>query len=314
MYPVHAQIRATPLPQTNPYTPPGLLVEETIEDGEEDSEDPTEETQNVPGDDSNPLNPAGDSLDTLIQQGINTDLWQQMRGDLPCVDATTECIAELQSVAVIQNPLLLEIDTRIEEIDIRIEEAKAANKKSIKLSVLRPAVRVFLEPTSVYSTDPNNPVQNRPRPLEKIAQIVSNPTRIINELLSSVGIPLFDSLFGGSDRNQERAIAISDLEVKLAEIQRGRAELADQVKEKVALAVFDVDTSRREFQLSTEVSRRESARLQLADADYRLGIGTSDSYLGQITSLDRQKAQSFKAWTSLRSQLEKIKLLCHGTP
>ena len=305
------QVQAQPLPQTKrPAPSPSLIVEEIIEDGEE----PTEETQNVPGDDGNPLNPAGDSLDTLIQQGINTDLWQQMRGDLPCVEATTECIAELQSVAVQQNPLLLEVDTRIEEIDSRIEEAKAANKKSIKLSVLRPAVRVFLEPTSVYSTDPNNPVQNRPRPLEKIAQIVSNPTRIINELLSAVGIPLFDSLFGGSDQNQERAIAISDLEVKLAEIQRGRAELADQVKEKVALAVFDFDTSRREFQLSTEVSRRESARLQLADADYRLGTGTSDSYLGQITSLDRQKAQSFKAWTSLRSQLEKIKLLCLGTP
>lgn len=241
-----------------------------------------------------------------------------MRGGLPCVDATTECIAQLQDVATMQNPLLLEIDGRIEEINTRIEEAKAENKKSIRLSVLRPAVRVLLEPSTTATTNNSGSQQsitvNRPRPLEKIAQIVTNPVRIVNELLAAVGIPLFDSLFGGSDQNQERAIAISDLEVKLAEIQRGRAELADQVKEKVALAVFDFDTSRREFQISQEISKRESARLKLVDAEYRLGHGGTDPYLGQITSLDGKKGATFRSWASLRSQLAKIQLLVLGNP
>jgi hypothetical protein len=155
---------------------------------------------------------------------------------------------------------------------------------------------------------------NRPRPLEKIAQIFTNPVRIINELLAAVGIPLFDSLFGGSDQNQERVIAISELELQLAQIQRGRAELADEVKDKVAIAVFDFDTSRREFQISSEISKREAARIQLTEADYRLGGGNTESYLSQLSSLDRQKGQSFRAWASLRSQLEKIKLLVLGTP
>ena len=241
-----------------------------------------------------------------------------MLGGLPCVDATTECIAQLQDVATMQNPLLLEIDGRIEEINTRIEEAKARNKKSIQLSVLRPAVRLFLEPSTTTTTNNSGSQQsitvNRPRPLEKIAQIVTNPVRIVNELLASVGIPLFDSLFGGSDQNQERAIAISDLEVKLAEIQRGRAELADQVKEKVALAVFDFDTSRREFQISQEISKREADKLELVDTEYRLGHGGTDPYLGQITSLDGKKGATFRSWASLRSQLAKIQLLVLGTP
>lgn len=136
-----------------------------------------------------------------------------------------------------------------------------------------------------------------------------------NEVLKAVGIPLFDKLFGGgNEQAHSRAIAISDLQVKLAEIQRERAKLANQVKEKVALAVFDFDTSRREFQISQEVAQRESARMHLTEVEYRLGQGDSNSYLAQLTSLDARKAQTFRAWASLRSQLEKIKLLVLGTP
>lgn len=250
-------------------------------------------------------------MDALIQKGINADLWQQMRGDLPCVDATNECIAQLQTTAVEQNPLLKEVDLRIEEINSKIEEAKAANKKSVDLSVLRPAARVFLEP-NFNSQAPSG--QRQRGPVEKLFSVFTSPVGVVNEVLRAVGIPLFDKLFaGGSDQNQQRAIAISDLAVQLAQIQRSRAELAEQIKEKVALAVFDFDTSRREFQISSEVSKREAARIQLVEVEYRIGVGGSDSYLGQLNSLDRQKAQSFKAWASLRSQLEKIKLLVLGT-
>lgn len=240
---------------------------------------------------------------------MSTDLWQQMKGDLPCVDATTECIAELQQMAAQQNPLLQEIDARIEEISNKIEEAKAQNKKSVDLSVLRPAARVFLEPSFTQQTATG---QRQPGPIEKITQIFTSPVGVINEVLRAVGIPLFDKLFGGSDQNQQRAIAISDLAVKLAEIQRGRAELADKVKEKVALAVFDFDTSRREFQISQEISKREAARMQLVEVEYKLGQGSTEAYLAQLSSLDRNKGTVWRSWASLRSQLEHIKLLVLG--
>jgi len=311
--PAQAQEKVLPAPQASPLPAPSPSSAETSEPATDSQAAPDlqEESSNteLPVTDSNPLNPAGDSLDSLIQRGINADLWQQMRGDLPCVDATTECIAQLQDLATQQNPLLIEIDTRIEEISSKIEEAKAANRKSIDLAVLRPAARVFLEPTFPAQS---NPAGRQPGTVEKIAEIFTSPVGVINEVLRAVGIPLFDKLFGGSDRNQERAIAISDLQVKLAEIQRSRAELANQVQEKVALAVFDFDTSRREFQISQEVAKRESARMQLSEVEYRLGNGDSNSYLGQLTSLDGKKAQTLRAWASMRSQLERIKLIVLG--
>lgn len=264
----------------------------------------------IPTDDPNPLNPALDSLDTLIQRGINADLWEQMKGDLPCAEATTECIASLQQLAVQQNPLLVEIDERIEEINAKINEANAANKKSINLSVFRPAARVFLEPT--FPTQSNSG-QQQPGTIEKIASFFTSPTGVVNEVIRAVGIPLLDKLFGGSDQNQQRAIAISDLQVQLAQIQRGRAELANQIKEKVALTVFDFDTSRREYQISQEISRRESDRTQLIDTEFQLGEGDSVTYLGQLSSLDRNKAATWRSWSSMRSTLAKLQLLVLGT-
>jgi hypothetical protein len=264
----------------------------------------------VPNPEPNPLNSSGDSIDKLIQMRINDDLWQQMRGELPCAEATTGCIAQLQALASQKNPLLREIDARIEEIQNKINEAQAANKKSISLAVLRPAVRVFIEPTFDQATTQG---QRKPGTVEKLLQIFTSPVGVVNEVLKAIGIPLFDSLFGGSDQNQQRAIAISDLQVKLAEIQRGRAQLNDQIKEKVALAVFDFDTTKREFQISQEIASREATRLQLTQVEYRLGQGDTNNYLASITSLDRQKAQTFRSWSGMRSQLEKIKLLVLGT-
>ncbi len=260
----------------------------------------------MPRTDPNPLNPVGNSIDALVKQGIDADLWQQMQGELPCVDATTKCIAQLQNVATKRNPLLKEVDARIEEIQGKINQAKKENKSSIDLSVLRPAARIFLQPTV-------DPTQKRQKGvLGKLLSIFTGPVGVVNEVLQAVGMPLFDKAFGGSDANQQRAISISDLSVKLAEIQRGRAELADKVREKVALAVFDFDTSRREFQIAQEISKRESSRMQLFEVEYRLGQSTSESYLGQLSSLDRNKAQTWKSWTLMRSQLEKIKLLVLG--
>ncbi len=329
LYPVQAQETVSPpappppseTKSTRPVSPDGEVIEDDTEapaDSEgfiqDDKEAPAllDQEGNLPASDPNPLNPAGDSLENLIQQGINADLWQQMRGDLPCVDATTECIAQLQETAAQQNSLLIEIDARIEEINTKIEEAKAQNKKSINLSVLRPAARVFLEPT--FTDAPAQPNQRQRGPIDKLVSIFSSPVGVINEVLRAVGVPLFDKFFGGgNEQAQGRAIAISDLQVKLAEIQHGRAELASQIKEKVTLAVFDFDTSRREFQISQEVAKRESARMQLIEVEYRLGQGDSNSYLAQLTSLDAKKAQTFRAWASLRSQMEKIKLLVLGT-
>ena len=290
-------------PQSTPPAAPAEEVEQTPDDPDTSSDEPKTDT--------NPLNPAGNSIDTLIQKGINADLWQQMKGNLPCVDATTECIAQLQQLAAQHNPLLKEVDARIEEIQQKITEANAQNKKSINLSVLRPAAQVFLQPTF----DPQLPANQRQRgPIDKLLSLFTSPVGVINEVLRAVGIPLFDKLLGnGNEQAQSRSIAIADLQVKLAEIQRGRAELADKINEKVSTSVFDFDTSRRQFQISQEVAKREASRAYLSQVEYQLGTNDSNTYLGQLSALDRNKAATWTSWTTMRSQLAKIQLLVLGT-
>jgi len=122
-----------------------------------------------------------------------------MLSGLPCVDATTECIAQLQEVATVQT-LLLEIDGRIEEINARIEEAKAENKSQSSSQSYRPCE--CFEPTTVTTSDSGSQ-QTTTKQTEtprKNAQIFTNPVRIVNELLAAVGIPLFDSLLVAATR------------------------------------------------------------------------------------------------------------------
>jgi len=129
----------------------------------------------MPLGDPNPLNAQGETIDKMIQMKVNDDLWNQMKGNLPCTDATTVCIKQLQQSAVQHNPLLKEVDTKVEEIQGKIDEAKANNRTSIKLSLLRPAARVFLDPT--FNTPTATTTQTR-GPIQKIAEIFTSPVGI----------------------------------------------------------------------------------------------------------------------------------------
>lgn len=260
--------------------------------------------------DDNPLVPPGASLDELIQRQINDDLWEEMKGDLPCADATTECISQLQAKAGQSNPLLNEVDKRIQEIQVKIDEAKTANRTSIKLSVFEPALQVFLrEETIVNATTRQT---EKVGFLERLGRLFSSPVPILNELFVAVGIPLLRSFSGGNDQQRNSAIAISDLQVKLAQMQRDRAQLNDTVREKIYLAVFDLDDAKREFQISQEIAKRSAQRMQLIEVEYRLGQNSTNSFLSETSSLDREKASTYRAWTQVRSRLEKVKLLVLG--
>ncbi|WP_250121651.1 hypothetical protein [Chroococcidiopsis sp. CCMEE 29] len=120
------------------------------------------------------------------------------------------------------------------------------------------------------------------------------------------------SSFGGNAENQRNVIAISDLQVKVAQLQRGRAELAQKIREQVYLAAFEYDEAARDFQLSQEVAKRDADRLRLLEVEYRFGEGDTNSYLSSLNGLDARNAQTYRAWTSMRARIEKIKLLVLG--
>lgn len=245
----------------------------------------------------------------IVKTRINNDLWESMKGDLPCLAATRDCISSLQSAATQHNPLLLEIDQRIEEINTKIDEARASNKKSIRLSVLTPALQALLSPQTINEDGKTRQTGGF---LSNILSIFTNPVGIIDKLLNAVGVPLLQASFGGNAENQRNAIAISDLQVKAAQLQRGRAELAQKIREQVYLAVFDYDDAAREFQISQEITRRDVAREKLLEIEYRFGEGDTNTYLNNLNSLDSKKAQTYRAWAAMRARIEKIKLLVLG--
>jgi hypothetical protein len=259
---------------------------------------------------TNPLRPLGNSLENLIQTQFDDDVWQSLRGDLPCLEATMVCIKQLQEVAVQKSPLIVEIDQRIEEANKRIAEAQARNKKAIWAETLSPALQAYLS----YQPPPGSPTgTGNTSPLSKIFGALINPTRGVNELLSLIGIPIFQRFLGGSPAAQQRAIALGDLQIKVAELQRGRGELAQKLREQVLLSVLEFDTIRRDFQVSQEVARRDALRMRINEVTYRFGNGSTDQYLSQLSALDKQKAQTFTAWARLRATLAKIRVLMGET-
>lgn len=233
-----------------------------------------------------------------------------MKGDLPCLEATRSCISSLQQSATQKNPLLMEIDKRIEEINTKIDEAKVANKKSVQLGVLTPGVQALLSPQTVANSDGST--KQTGGLISNILSIFTSPTSIIDKIFNAIGVPLLQAQFGGNHETQRNAIAISDLQVKVAELQRGRAELAQKIREQVYLAAFDYDESAREFQISQEVAKRDASRIQLLQIEYRFGDGDTNNYLSSLNSLDSRKAQTYRSWAAMRSRIEKIKLLVLG--
>ena len=68
-----------------------------------------------------------------------------MLGDLTCLEANDQCIAELQGKAIANSTTLKAIDQRIEAITAKVDEAKKNNEATVKLGVFEPLVQSFLK-------------------------------------------------------------------------------------------------------------------------------------------------------------------------
>lgn len=300
------------------------LEEERLEEWDSETEPTDPDTLLT---DPNPLNSAGTSLDRLIEMQLNEDVWSAMLGDLPCLDVSESCVQQLQAMAIGNSLALQAIDERVELVNAKIDEARANNQRTINLGIFEPALQYFLRvedlPAVAEVRDGAGTIITPARParrrgfLDRVGDLFSgNGTLgIINDVFSLIGVPLFRNATGGDAAAQQRQIAIADLQVKVAEIENKRGELANQLRERVILEVLDFDQIRREFQISQEISRRETLRLQIIEQNYRFAVGTMNTpqYLAQLSALDERKANTFRAWARLRSQLTRIKLLVLGS-
>lgn len=261
------------------------------------------ELQKEPTGESNPfLNP---ELDDLIDRKISEDVWQSLLGELPCSVTTQDCINQLQNTAIQNSALLRELDTRIEEANNRIDEAKKNNLDSIAISTFSPFLQTFL-----YSS--LGPVSNG------VETPVNNPFRLIFGNLAStllgqgLGAIFNWQTTAATDAQQGRAIAISDLQVKVAELQRNKAEIADKLRERVTLEALKLEETAREFQIETAIAKRDKQRLEIGKISYKFGEGDSEAYLDKLSRYDRQKAATWRSFGRLRSQLTLVKILVLG--
>jgi hypothetical protein len=274
----------------------------------------TPEIKDVPDDDQpeltkepqaqpNPfINP---ELEDLVDKQISEDVWSGLQGELPCAIASTDCINQLQGQAVSSSKLLRELDQKIEEANGRIDEAKRLNLDSIAIGTFSPFLQTFL-----YSS--LGPVSNG------VETPVNNPFRLIFGNLASALLGqglgnLFNwSAIAATDAQQSRSIQISDLQVKVAELQRNRAEIVDKLRERVTMEALKLEEIARDFQIEREVAKRDKQRLEITKVSYKFGEGDSRQYLNDLSNYDKQKAATWKQWSRLRSQLVLVKILVLG--
>jgi hypothetical protein len=183
-----------------PPAPPKPSTPTASPDEESDTPDETPEEVKPTIGDTNPLNPIGDSLEKLIELKVNGDLWKSMLGKLPCLETSEECIGQLQTQAIANSTTLKAIDERIEVINKAIGEATKNNQKSVKFGVFEPLVRSYLTLENV-PVQAGQPPQKRGL-LNKLFSIFVQPIGGLNEILSVIGLPLFQNSTGTNNEAQ----------------------------------------------------------------------------------------------------------------
>jgi hypothetical protein len=234
---------------------------------------------------------------------MTADQWVLMYQPLDCLDTSLECVQKLQQQSIENSQLIRELNAKIQEVNAKIEEARTNNKKSIELSIFEPALQAFLRKDTVYEN-------GQPRTvgfIERIGQIFTNPGAILNDLFAASGVQVLRGAYGGNDAQQSRAIQISDLTVKVAEMERGKVEIANKIREKIQDLVLAFDVAAREFQAEQAIVRMEVKSFKIYSVTYAAGDGDTNTYLHRKEQLERAKLKVFKDWARLRAQIVNLK-------
>ena len=253
---------------------------------------------------NNPLE-APQNIDKILSTRMNADQWALMYQPLSCLDVSIDCVQKLQSEAVANSPLIRGVDAKIQEINNKIAEAKTNNKKSIDLAIFEPGLQVFLNQKTVIENGQPKTIGF----LDRIGQIFTNPGSLANDLLSAIGIPILRGMYGGNDAQQGRMIQLSDLAVKVAEMERGKTEIAAKTRERIQQLVLDFDGAAREFQAEQSIVVSQKRSFKIYSVTYAAGDGDTNTYLSRKEQLEKSKLQVFKNWAKLRAHISNIKTL-----
>ncbi len=253
---------------------------------------------------NNPLE-APQNIDKILSTRMNADQWALMYQPLSCLDSSIDCVQKLQNEAVANSPIIKGVDAKIQEINNKITEARTNNRKSIDLAIFEPGLQVFLTQKTVVENGQTRTIGF----LDRVGQIFSNPGGLLNDLLAAVGIPILRSAFGGTDAQQSRMIQLSDLAVKVAEMERGKAEIAAKTRERIQQLVLEFDAAAREFQAEQSIVVSQKRSFKIYSITYAAGDGDTNTYLSRKEQLEKSKLQVFRSWARLRAHISNIKTL-----
>jgi len=218
----------------------------------------------------------GSGLDEKLDQREESEQFEMLKGDLPCLDSKPECIVQLEALAIANSPELRAIDVQIASSSDAVKLAKVQGQGSFKAFG---EIRTSLE------------------------------SRLLFEAL-----PTIISGRATSDANQTRNNqANADLAIKLAQLEKTKAEIAIAIKGKVVDAVITFEQIRDESDLQSTIVRREEVRSKLIEISYRLGEGTTTEQIARLNEHDRKKIIAAQLKTRLRSQALRSQRLVKGT-
>ncbi len=245
------------------------------------------------------------NIDVIVQLQADDEIWQQMRAGKPCLENSATCLQQLQDQAIAQSPLLKEIDHRIAEANETINQARAKNQKSIQLAALTPALQYILGP----APQPEQPQQRENRLIDHVLGIIRGDTGLIQGLFRVVSIPFFNRNRSINTEAQRQALPITDVQVKVDELQRGRAKLVDEIRENVALSLSNFDTARTDFQTAQSSANRAIDEFKDIESRFVQGNYDSETYLLRHNQLENTKVQTYRSWINMRRALFDLKLL-----
>jgi hypothetical protein len=247
--------------------------------------------------------PEPQDIERLATTTMSNDRWMLMYQPLTCLDTSLECVQKLQGQAIANSLAMRELNLKIHQVNSRIEAAKTNNQQSIELSFFEPALQVFLQRDTVVENG-----QSRKMGFgERVGQLFSNPGEVLGDLLGALGVPILRSLYGGNDAQRNRSIQITELTIKVAEMERIKTEIATKTRERVQQLIFDFDVLAREFQAEQAIVKTEMRSFKLYAITYGLGDGDTNTYLHRKEQLERSKLKVFKDWAKLRAQIVNLK-------
>ncbi len=216
---------------------------------------------------------------------------------MPCLDSKPECIKQLEVLAIANSPELKAIDAQIASSSDAVKLAKVQGEGSLA-ETIAPWVSA-IAPILLQNS----------RPLAFGEIRTGLDSRLLFEALPSI-----ISGRASSDANQTRNNqANADLQIKLAQLEKTKAEIAIAIKGKVTDAVITFEQIKDEADLQSTIVRREEVRSKLIEIAYRMGESSTIEQVARLNEFDRKKIIAAQLKSKLRSQALKIQRLVKGS-